>query len=129
MQVTGRTGRTGFVWRAIFKLRESYVNIEKLWKDYPLDGRARPLIIHMIADITQVAFTFAAVDDPDSINEAIGTAFDSVLVTSYRGLPSKWDDFNYEPLDHLPPLDPRVQTRSPWATVHPTPEPPRIFSV
>jgi hypothetical protein len=127
--LTHIAGRSGFIWRAAFHLRDSYVNIERLWKDYPLDSHARPLVIHMIADITQVDFTFAAVDNPDSINSAIREALDAVLYTAYRGLPSKWQKLSYEPLDHLPPLDPRVQTRSVWATVHPTPAPPRIFSV
>jgi hypothetical protein len=75
-------GAAGVFWHADFITRDRAVDVADLWHDSALDG-LRPLLVHLLADDPgHVGFTFAAVDDSADIADAIGGAFDAVLLNA-----------------------------------------------
>lgn len=77
-------GASGVLWDVLFILRDRVVDVADLWRDSPLDS-IRPYVVHMLADSpTAVRFTFSAVDDGSILADAIGAAFDAVLMTARR---------------------------------------------
>jgi hypothetical protein len=82
-------GAEGVLWHADFYLRGGLVDARRLWHDSQLD-RLRPLLVHLLADWpAHISFTFAAKDDGSEVADAIGDAFDAVLMVMDRGA---WDD-------------------------------------
>lgn len=125
-------GSSGFVWRVEFWMRDRYLRIPELWRAGRLDRKARRLLIHMlVTDRSSVTVTFPMVDDGNEISDAIGNLFDAVLLNSssrYPGDPDDLGNSDYERLQQLPPLDPRVQVSSMWAIQVPDDAPVTVFS-
>lgn len=74
------TNASGILWHATFMMRDRAVDIQELWNG--LRG-VYHYIVHLLADSpSSISFTFAAVDDDQAIADAIGRAFDAVLLAS-----------------------------------------------
>lgn len=75
----------GFLWHAEFSLRGRSLDIPRLWRDQHLRS-VKPYLVHLVAlDESAVGFTFSAVDPDTEIADAIGLAFDAVLIAADRG--------------------------------------------
>lgn len=78
-------GAPGILWHADFILRGRTIDAAALWHDSAME-KARPLIVHMLADYPgRVGFTFSAVDEPSAVADAIGEIFDAVLMVARPG--------------------------------------------
>jgi len=78
-------GTAGVLWHATFFMAGRVLDARNLWHDSALH-QVRPLLVHMLTDSpNDVTFTFAAVDDDKEIADAIGAAFDAVLMVSHPG--------------------------------------------
>ncbi len=108
------SGQIGYLWHATWYLGRGRLDLRRFWEDTYLD-RLRDLIVFVCADQTSVEVSFAAIDDPAAVADAIGNCFDAVMVNDNRG-PNRmeWGEF----VDAHSDLDPRVQVCSPWNIVH-----------
>jgi hypothetical protein len=108
-------GAAGILWHADFFLRDRAVDAANLWHDSALDG-LRPLLVHLLADGPHhVGFTFAAVDGSADIADAIGAAFDAVLMTARL---AHYGDLDYERWQRRAQgLDYRVVSQTGWNIV------------
>jgi len=86
-----------------------------LWGDYLDAPDIRELVVHVLQDSpVAVSVTFAAVDDPVDVSDAIGTCFLSILdVSKPRAAVTErdWDRWR----DGSGELDTRVQVQTPLA--------------
>jgi len=78
-------GTPGHFWHVDFFKRGRGVDVPALWRD--VEGNdVGPLLVHLEAHGGHhVGFTFSAVDDDSAIADAVGSAFDSVLVNLAYG--------------------------------------------
>jgi hypothetical protein len=75
-------GAPGVFWHANFVMRGRPIDARELWYDSYI-RHFRDLLVHLVATSPwQIGFTFAAVDDDQEIADAIGDAFDAVLMLS-----------------------------------------------
>ena len=75
-------GATGVLWHAEFIMRGRSVDARALWHDSSLVP-VRPLCVHLVVDDpSHVGFTFSAADSGQDVADAIGAAFDAVLMVS-----------------------------------------------
>jgi len=112
------------LWHADFRLRERTVDPRTLWHDSAL-APVKPLLVHMTADDPwHVGFTFAAVDDASGTADAVGRAFDAVLMASRhdRGA-ADWERWRAR----ADGLDFRVMSGSGWNIVDETTVPITVF--
>lgn len=122
------SGSSGVLWHARFYVGSRYLRLREFWRDDRLDLRTRRLLVHVLADDPhQVELTFAAVDEPHEVGDAIGDAFDAVLANSSRRSLPGWDDPTVEALRLPRPDDARVLVGSPWNIVDDDTEPVTIF--
>ncbi|MEU1279149.1 Swt1 family HEPN domain-containing protein [Streptomyces sp. NPDC005805] len=123
------TGTRGAIWKATFLLLSRDVKIPALWRDSYLNRNARELLIHMLVDFGSISFTFPAIDDGKRVSDAIGEAFDAILLNSHRGSPGRMPTEREvsETAMRSIHLDPRIQTGSGWNIVDETTVPVRIF--
>jgi hypothetical protein len=106
-----------------------YVRLTNLWRDTHLDLGARRLLVHLLCDGPHhVEFSFAAVDQPQDVADAIGHVFDAVLSSASTSPPIGWDERTLETPPLPRPEDPRVLVGSPWNIVDDDTEPITIFS-
>jgi hypothetical protein len=80
--VTGISGTTGVLWHADWILGSEEIWPSDLWKE--LSEEVRELLVHLLIDGTAVTATFAAVDDPSAVADAIGHVFDGIMAASRR---------------------------------------------
>jgi hypothetical protein len=77
---TAIAGTRGHLWHADFFKRGRGIDVAALWRDVEESDVGR-LLVHMEAHSGHhVGFTFSAVDDDVAIADAIGSAFDYVLM-------------------------------------------------
>jgi hypothetical protein len=80
---------SGIFWHIDFSMRDRSYDPRTLWHDSAL-ASVRPLAVHMLADDPyHVSFTFSARDLSIDVAEAIGSAFDAVLMVSRHGRPDE----------------------------------------
>lgn len=131
------SGGAGYLWHASFYMRDRHLRAPgDLWSDSWLDaGRTRELLVHLaIDDPYHVEATFAAVDDPRGVADAIGHCFDALLAVSRPG-PAPVDLQDLDNSDRAydewgkaaAKLDPRVQVHTVWTTLDETTVPVSIF--
>ena len=72
-----------------------------------------------------VEVSFAAVDNPDTVADAIGNCFDALISSLQRGkIPERvWDSWS----ELHAGLDPRVQVNTPWSIIDDITVPVTIF--
>ncbi|MDX3854160.1 Swt1 family HEPN domain-containing protein [Streptomyces sp. AK02-01A] len=120
------TGSEGLLWKATFHLRGQEVRPSALWRESYLDRNARQLLVHMLLDHGTVAFTFPAVDDGNRVADAIGDAFDAVLLNVRPRRGSTERELSESPMRSIH-LDPRIQKDSGWTTVDDSTVPISLF--
>ncbi|HEX8865035.1 MAG TPA: hypothetical protein VF821_05205 [Lentzea sp.] len=121
-------GVPGLLWRVDFSMRNFFLRLPEFWEDSLLDLGARDLLVHVCAsDIVGLTVTFPAVEDSTQVADAIGHVFEALLRTSSWFYPRPGDLEN-DPIDDVPFLDYRVQTKTSWAIVHDYDKPVTIFS-
>jgi hypothetical protein len=119
------SGQAGALWHACWYVRTNPVDIKKLWDEYPIRKLA-PLVVFVdSAFLGRIDISFPAVDDPDSIADAIGFCFDAILTSidyygDYEDHIAKWKQQRNE-------LGPIVQISSPWNSVDDSMIPISIF--
>ena len=86
------TGTEGALWHAQWLLGPTEVGPTRLWRDLERQSSTTELLIHLLLEPALVIVTFAAMDPPERIADAIGQIFDSILVV---GRPMRTDlDFD-----------------------------------
>ena len=77
------TGEPGLLWRVDWFLGGRELVPGAWWHRLP--GAVRELLVHALASSPyELTVTFAAVDDPNAVADAIGSCFDALLTTSKR---------------------------------------------
>lgn len=118
-------GEPGVLWHADFRLRDRTVDARVLWHDSAL-AAVRPRLLHMLADDPwNVGFTFAAVDGDEGTADAIGQAFDAVLMVSRHADLDRMDWGRWR--RRTAGLDFRVMTGTGWNIVDETTVPISVF--
>ncbi|WP_030596988.1 Swt1 family HEPN domain-containing protein [Streptomyces fulvoviolaceus] len=120
------SGSTGLLWKATFHLRDREPRPSALWRDSYLNRNARQLLVHMLLDSGWVAFTFPAVDDSNRVADAIGEAFDAVLLNLRSRREKSERELLESPMRSIH-LDPRIEMNSGWNIVDDTTVPISIF--
>ena len=116
----------GQLWHVDFLLRDRYLDARALWHDSYVAG-VRALLVHMLSDdCWSVGFTFSAVDDGDTIADAIGSVFEAVLTVSRRGYPTEDQEQVLRRRVHDSP-DFRLLSGSRWNLVDETTLPITLF--
>lgn len=114
------SGSEGVVWHASWVLAGRELNVAELWSDLARMPVTSDLIVHLLVDPGSVTATFAAVDEPEQIADAIGTTFDLILTDSHASRhfesAEDWAAHWSRGIDLLPR---RVQTQSAFALVDP----------
>jgi hypothetical protein len=114
------TGRPGYLWHAIFNIRDDGFEVADLWNDHDISRPAtRDSIVYLCTDSPHsVDISFAAVDDPKRVADSIGDSFDSVLNAGrlgWRG--DRSEDAIEKWRERARKLDPRIQVSTAWSTV------------
>jgi hypothetical protein len=109
------TGKAGYLWHATWYIRSGFVDLRGFWEDSSLN-RHRDLIVFVCANSpAKMEVSFAAVDNPQTVADAIGTCFDGLLDNLRReSIPDRvWETWAgiYDDLDS------RVQVNSPWPII------------
>ncbi|ACU77824.1 conserved hypothetical protein [Catenulispora acidiphila DSM 44928] len=118
-------GAEGIFWHASFYIRRNSLEIKKLWRQ--LQGGGAPLV-HLVSDDPgSVHFTFSAVDGGTPIAEAIGRAFDAVLMSCRVGRQVESDEDFERWQRQAREIDYRVVSGSHWSIVDETTVPISMF--
>jgi hypothetical protein len=78
------SGSDGVLWHAHWSPRGVDLNVADLWRAIEREPQHRDLLVHLLVQPVSVTATFAAVDDPSMIANAIGYLFDTILETSIK---------------------------------------------
>lgn len=113
-------GAPGILWHADFYMSPRTISGAALWRDTGL-RLAKPLLVHLLVDSPwHVGFTFSAVDDAEQISDAIGDAFDALLLSTTAGMPTA-DTSGRDARNRIArELDYRVLVGSGWGIVDET---------
>jgi hypothetical protein len=75
------SGSEGVLWHAHWTMGGRDLDLSELWRELERRG-VRQLLIHLLVDLGRVTATFAAVDAPAAVGDAIGVVFDELLHAS-----------------------------------------------
>jgi hypothetical protein len=111
-QVATLDGASGYLWHADFYLRHRSIDLPDLWRDIARSPVIRRLTHLGTDDPNHLRFTFSAGDPAESIADAIGSAFDHVLMNlAFPGADFvEWNAYQRR----ARALDWRIQSGSPW---------------
>lgn len=108
------SGREGYIWHVSWYLGRGSLDLRGFWNDSRLDNYRELIIFACSNDPLSVEVSFAAVDDPAVIADAIGGIFEALLYHQNRHLvtwPDDWDIWRLQNRD----LDFRLQIGTAWA--------------
>lgn len=109
----------GRLWHADFYVSGRSVEADRLWYDTDLNS-IRELIVHLRCDSPHhIGFTFSGADDDAAVADAIGTAFDAVLMHAPPWATGLGDDLD-EWRGALRDVDFRLLVESGWMIVDST---------
>jgi hypothetical protein len=74
-------GSEGVLWHAHWTIPGRILNIADLWTEIESEPAHRDRLIHLLFGPGRATATFAAVDDPVALADAIGHIFDQILMT------------------------------------------------
>ena len=77
-------GAPGVLWHASFFMRNRHVDASEFWHAGTFN-RARPLVLHLVADPSHISLTFPAVDGGHAVADAIGDSIETFLAESSHG--------------------------------------------
>ena len=117
-------GTPGHLWHVDFFKRGRGIDVPALWRDVE-DSEVGRLLVHLEAhDGNHLGFTFSAVDNDAEIADAIGRAFDQVLMNlTYR----ETDDYGAAWSRRIRDMDYRIVSGDGWTIVDETTMPIDIF--
>jgi hypothetical protein len=121
------TGTPGVLWYARWSIAGHELNVAELWRTVQRNGVSGKYLVHLLFDLGSVVATFAAVDDPKAIADAIGGVFDAILesIHPFRHTNAQeWAQRSFRGAESLPR---QVQTRGPFTTVDPLNPPFLLF--
>jgi hypothetical protein len=111
----GNPGNPGVLWHVEFFMRGRSLNLRQLWRDSYLD-LIKPHLLFLESEApSHVAFSFASIDDSNSIADAIGYAFDAVLSVGRNRDISEDEWYHWKRRSEN--LDYRIQVQSVWTLV------------
>ncbi len=121
------SGRSGYLWHARWTMAGGWpVDLRSFWEDTYMSQPSDLLVYLTATDPFSIELSFAAVDDPTEIADAIGRSFDAVLTNPDHG----WGDL-FASTDRwtrqLRDLDAKVQIATEWAIVDDTTTPITMF--
>lgn len=121
------SGTPGHLWHATWIGGNGPLRLREWWEDSYLDIDGwRDLIVYVCTDGPgALSVSFAAVDDPAAIAQAIGHCFQAVLHNQGLRWPGVDEDDAW--LRRYGDLDPRVQVDTNWAVVDESTKPISIF--
>lgn len=120
----GATTTAGKLWHAELSSARTAVNIGAIWRDVQ-NTEAGSLLVAIESDYENHAgFTFAAVDDGDTVADAIGTIFESFLVA---GRSSSSDSSRAASVRRWLAFDHRIRINSAWNIVESSTVPISVF--
>jgi len=110
-QVPTISGIPGYVWHAFWYFRGGRdFHLDKFWRDIEIH---REIMLLVCANgPSSISVSFAAMEDPTAVADAIGTCFDAALYNIGNGAGS---DGYTEWQARYAELDPQVHVLSPWA--------------
>jgi hypothetical protein len=77
------SGTVGYLWHAVWYVRSGFVDLRRFWQDI---SHRHDLIVFVCANSpAKVEVSFAAVDDSQTVADAIGNCFDALLYSQQRG--------------------------------------------
>ena len=117
------SGTRGVLWYARWSVGGHELNVADLWRQVERHDCAGRYLIHLLFELGSIVVTFAAVDDPHEVANAIGEVFDAILECArpfYGGAPEDWERRSFRGAEALPR---QVQVRGPFTVVdaHQTP--------
>lgn len=123
------SGHEGVLIHASWVIAGRDLNAAKLWAEVARQTRASDLMVHLLVDTGHVTATFAAIDDPERIADAIGATFDLILTESHATHAvdldiEGWERFWYAGTERLPL---RLQVKTALTLVDPYE--PEAFSI
>lgn len=122
-------GVHGVLWYARWSIGGHELNAADLWRRVERRNKPGRYLIHLLFELGSVVATFAAVDDPHEVADAIGETFDAILESArpFRGgAPDDWGRRSLRGADALPR---RVQVGGPFTVVDPYQPPFSLFGL
>lgn len=121
------SGRPGYLWHAHWVMAGGRpVDLRSLWEDSYMTAPRDLMVFLTATDPFSIQISFAAVDEPSSISDAIGHAFDGVLTNPDH----RWGD-SLEEIERwtrrMEGLDAKMQISTTWAIVDDSTTPITIF--
>ncbi len=106
------TGAPGFIWHATWYFRGGRsFNLEGFWRE--VEYWSDPFLLVCADHPYSLSVSFAAVEDPNVVANAIGKCFDAALMNLGRG--AAMDSLSWQ--QRYGDIDPRVHTFSAWTIV------------
>lgn len=121
------SGTPGVLWYARWSIAGHELNVADLWRQLHDRGQTHRYLIHLLFDLGSVVATFAAVDDPQAVADAIGGVFDAILESTHPFRHAQWEEWeqrSFHGADALPTL---VQVQGAFAVVNPHRPPVSLF--
>lgn len=123
------TGRPGYLWHAHWTIGRGYFEARRFWSEWLTDDVKDLLVFVSAPSRAEVSISFAAVDDPSSVVDAIEHVFDGII--HHRGRRVSPDEDTLDGWDQWVQtnrgLDPRVVIDSPWSIVNAYTTPVTLF--
>jgi hypothetical protein len=96
----------GLLWHADFTMGGKSLNVERFW-DEVSSSRWGDLVVQADVDSYSLGLTFSGADDPSDVSDAIGDAFDMVLMSPSSMEPGEWRkrSAEYRELDYRIKVD------------------------
>jgi hypothetical protein len=118
------SGLPGYVWHAFWYFRKyRSFDLRRFWRE--IEPRQDPLMMVCMNDESSLSVSFAALEEPQRVADAIGHCFHAALY-SIGSRPS--DERSEERLRTLKDeVDARVQIGTPWSSIDPSTPVMRIF--
>jgi hypothetical protein len=106
------SGVPGFIWHATWHFRSGRsLDLEAFWRE--VEYWSDPFLLVCAAFPSSLSVSFAAVEDPNAVANAIGKCFDAALMSLGRG--AAIDSISWQ--KRYSEIDPRVHTFSAWTIV------------
>jgi hypothetical protein len=112
-------GTPGVLWHARWSVAGHELNVAELWRQIQRHGQSSRHLIHLLFDLGSVVATFAAVDDPQAVADAIGGVFDAILESTHPFRHAQWEDWEQRSFRGAGSLPRQVQVQGPFTTVDP----------
>lgn len=116
----------GFIWHAEWMFRGDHsLNLGDFWTDASLDPWREAILFVCASSSSAVEVSFASMEEPQVVADAIGCCFDAVIRHQRRGRDADVDYTTWA--RSYENLDPRVQAGGPWSIVDDSTTPITIF--